>query len=282
MTCSDDNHPNRTKPNEPNKTPGDARKHRSFGKQMFRTSSEQKPNLVRRSFGSPFRGNHANRPTEPETGRGPGRQEKKISIKSIDRGTAEGAGKTLTSHATPGYRSGFATGMFANDPERSENMSDFFFDVERVCYHEAGHAVLGYALGDGLTQIELSEVVALTDSGKLISVGGLCASRRYVDLKIYSRIRRRILDDRVVGSAVEIAAGPAAERKFNILNNQRQRLLGGSAGDHTGTSWIHLDPYFDIPGEARHRRSRRWRSISFGMGGSNSRRRAFRALVAGE
>ncbi len=129
-------------------------------------------------------------------------------------------------------------------------MSDFFFDVERVCYHEAGHAVLGYALGDGLTRIELSEVITLTDSGKLISVGGLCASRRYVDLKIYSRIRRRILDDRVVGSAVGIAAGPAAERKFNILNNQPQRLLGGSAGDHTGTSWIHLDPYFDIQEEA--------------------------------
>jgi hypothetical protein len=174
-----------------------------------------------------------------------------MSIKPTDRGTAEGAGETLTSHATPGFRCDYATGMLANEPRRTPNMFNFCVE-ERVCYHEAGHAVLSYDLGDGLTLIELSEIITATDSGKLLSVGGLYARRRNVDREIDSGIRRRILDDRVIAYAVGIAAGPAAERKFNIMANEPQHMLGGSAGDHTGISLIRkslcydLDPRFDI------------------------------------
>jgi hypothetical protein len=58
----------------------------------------------------------------------------------------------LTSHTTPGFRCEYLQGMFANEPP---NMADYLSTVERVCYHEAGHAVLGYVLGDGLILIEL-------------------------------------------------------------------------------------------------------------------------------
>jgi hypothetical protein len=159
----------------------------------------------------------------------------------------------LTSHTTPGFRCDYRTGMFANDAKRPSSMYELFVEVDRVCYHEAGHAVLTYALGEGLTLIELHETITATDSG---SVGGLCAGRRNVHLGIKSRIRRRVLDDRVIAYAVGFAAGPASERKYNITVHQPQNMFGRSEGDHRGMSVIrnnlcdHLDPYFDIEEEA--------------------------------
>jgi hypothetical protein len=152
---------------------------------------------------------------------------------------------------TSGFRCDYKTGMFSNEP-RLEHIFAIAHELERAAYHEAGHAVLGYALGDGLTGIGLYADVIEVDGERRMGVGGICRECRNIKNVSNSRIRRRRLDDRVIAYAISIAAGPAAERKFNILTQEPRRTIFGSEGDHDKLGRIrggivpYVAPLFDL------------------------------------
>jgi hypothetical protein len=163
----------------------------------------------------------------------------------------------LTTPTPPGFRCGYHDGMFSRGPRDETGPQRYFIEYDALKYHEAGHAVLGYALGFGLTELVLHEdVVSIDDETNSYAIHGLCNGRVEARDEINQLVRRGILNERVVNHALWSAAGPAAERKYNILQKIPPHQLRASEGDHQAISVIRnglcyrLDPYFDIEEEA--------------------------------
>jgi hypothetical protein len=158
--------------------------------------------------------------------------------------------------ATLGFRCDYHEGMFANEPLRGDWL-DCVFQYEATRFHEAGHAVVGYALGEGIGRIETCKRVVRGEDGALrFWFDGTCYERAGSSREINILIRRRILNERVVSFAVSTAAGPAAERKYNLLRETPLNCLGGAVSDHHALSVLRkelcyrIEPYFDIQEEA--------------------------------
>jgi hypothetical protein len=126
--------------------------------------------------------------------------------------------------------------MFALDPiVRSEDNDVFAHDEQReiVAYHEAGHAVAQYALGAGLSRISLrTKIKNDSERGLVIGYSGIC----YSSVKFIKR-NQRLLDQRQFDEllfiyGVATAAGPAAERKYCLMNGVPLQTLKGIEGDY--------------------------------------------------
>ena len=130
-------------------------------------------------------------------------------------------------------------GMFANEP-RVEHTSEFFGNLadhigqrEATQHHEAGHAVLMYALGLGCAGVSLTlETKHLPDGSRTTAYSG-CANRRKTWVSHVGRlINRGSLTAEVIAEGVAFAAGAAAERKYRLSANVSLSMLGATESDH--------------------------------------------------
>ena len=124
----------------------------------------------------------------------------------------------------------YDTGMFTLEPHDESEAAQFMkFETHksRAAYHEAGHAVLRYALGLGLTRIFSRTTIAEDENGDL----GIVYHGMVTSPKLEIETQRRLHPD-VLAVGVSTAAGPAAELKWCVLRGHPVRTLNGSDDDH--------------------------------------------------
>jgi len=104
-------------------------------------------------------------------------------------------------------------------------------EIRAACYHEAGHAVIQYALGCGLPRIGMQTRIVSLDNGRMgIAYGGA--------VYVTDTWNRQVNQARSQGRfcwhlhtlGIKTLAGPAAERKFCIANKIPVRTL--ETGEH--------------------------------------------------
>jgi hypothetical protein len=119
----------------------------------------------------------------------------------------------------------YEQGMFATQPAGKR---DGLFFHQALAFHEAGHAVCGYALGFGCSRIVMSE--NCDEAGAHAS----CAyfSARRAQRRVYSALRAGRYSTLLARHAVVCAAGPAAERRFYMERDLPIRTLSGAIDDH--------------------------------------------------
>jgi hypothetical protein len=124
----------------------------------------------------------------------------------------------------------YHSGMFAFAPNGELQTTDAFdhFEERRVvAYHEAGHAVLLFALDAGLSRIALRTLILKAGDGPKIAHSGICFPRRHFNAQVLRLVDRRRFHDSLIIHGVTLAAGPAAERKFCLSSDARlEHMLG--------------------------------------------------------
>jgi hypothetical protein len=129
----------------------------------------------------------------------------------------------------------YQRGMFAFAPNNGLQTTDGFdhFEERRVvAYHEAGHAVLQFALGAGLSRLALRTSIVEAGDRPAIAYSGICFPRRQFNAQVLRFLRRKEPHDTLVVHGVTLAAGAAAEQKFCLSSDARMRTYAGSAQDH--------------------------------------------------
>jgi hypothetical protein len=125
----------------------------------------------------------------------------------------------------------YDTGMFSLEPEDETEIAQFFkheTEKQRIAYHEAGHAVLNYALGLGLSRITLRTTIREDDDHELIvAYHGITISPK-LDVHMHGR---RLGSD-LIAYGISTAAGAAAERKWCVIRETPLTIRNGSDGDH--------------------------------------------------
>src|SRR5215208_760606 len=123
--------------------------------------------------------------------------------------------------------------VFSAEDRGAPSRLDLFCEYSAACYHEAGHAVVGYMLGRGLARVEVQILSKLTDDGQPgVAVGGCsfaskrARAARKRDARKYGYCRA------VLTASVEICAGPVAEYRFCTELGMPRRLLLSADGDH--------------------------------------------------
>jgi hypothetical protein len=128
----------------------------------------------------------------------------------------------------------YRAGVFAKE-EFDPNIPHFWRHIaqrEATAYHEAGHAVMHYALGLGCSGIELRVFVKKIEGELLGAYGGIARMNKESVRKITSKLRACEYGATLFAHGVAAASGPAAELKFCKLAGYPVRTLFGSAGDH--------------------------------------------------
>ena len=132
----------------------------------------------------------------------------------------------------------YHVGMFANEPLKDSPLAysplACFFEAQATSFHEAGHAVMAYALGLGCTRIELNATI----KGDRVGYHGAAHSNRAA----VQRCNRRLVEGRycpeLLAEGIFTAAGPAAERKHCLEAGWPIRALHFATGDHESISNI--------------------------------------------
>jgi hypothetical protein len=130
-------------------------------------------------------------------------------------------------------------GMFSLEPIGPPSIIDSYFEFQSACFHEAGHAVIGYLLGQGCSSITVSVHYIHDETGKISGVGygGIVMSKtahRQVTLDIRNgRFTRTLMH-----CGISFAAGPAAERRFRLTSEMPLRLAFATLGDHRNIDLI--------------------------------------------
>lgn len=119
--------------------------------------------------------------------------------------------------------------MFAHTGEPLSDAEQLFFS-ERIAFHEAGHAVVGYALGFGCSRIEMRETYKVAE--KLIYPGGAYLMTRVSAERLSAKFRRGVYHPLLAKSAIMSAAGVASELRYCREVQVPARTLGASNGDH--------------------------------------------------
>jgi len=124
-------------------------------------------------------------------------------------------------------------GMFASESSSklNANIPQDRVAREAVAFHESGHAVLQYALGLGCSGITLIVTKVRRDWKELTYCSGMSASDEAVDQRLRAEIEHGRFNDGVIAHGVATAAGPAAERKYYLLNGLPFRMLGATRSD---------------------------------------------------
>jgi hypothetical protein len=130
-------------------------------------------------------------------------------------------------------------GMFAYEPRVDHargfvgNAVDQNMEMGATQYHEAGHAVLMYALGLGCTGVHLMEKTLRLPDGSLgVTYSGCVNGWKTRVSRVHRLINRGSLTAEVIADGVASAAGPAAERKYRLLAGVSLSMLGATEGDH--------------------------------------------------
>ena len=112
----------------------------------------------------------------------------------------------------------YTTGMFGHEP-RVESPLAHFLELQVVAHHEAGHAVVGYALGLGCTNVSLMSTVR----GDGIAYHGEAHQRRDAVQRVNLRMK---------------AGLPRASCAGDIQRRGRRSALMGTGKDHESISNI--------------------------------------------
>ncbi len=123
----------------------------------------------------------------------------------------------------------YADGVFAAEP--SGQLTTLTMEGI-VAVHEAGHAVVGFALGlpcDRITLVKTTRRGA--DGGIEAMLSGLMQRGAEYRQRFNRSLRRGILDDGLYAHGVSSAAGPAAERKYRILAGLPLDMREATGGD---------------------------------------------------
>ncbi len=120
-------------------------------------------------------------------------------------------------------------GMFSNEDRMDDKRLEYWSDQRATAYHEAGHAVASYAQGLGCGRIELSTI---RPAPGMIAHKGEFFSPVYHHRRVNRQTKRGEFDSSVLAAGVVFAAGPAAERKFCMIEDLPVRALGHSQRDH--------------------------------------------------
>jgi len=129
----------------------------------------------------------------------------------------------------------YDTGMFALEPHDepvAHDMLAHLIEQQKAAYHEAAHAALSHALGHGLSSISLMTTIIEQDGRKTIGYHGKTGAKwgtGRVTISYHSP--RQFLPVALV-SGIVTAAGPAAERKYCLLNHLPVRVQLAAEGDH--------------------------------------------------
>jgi hypothetical protein len=120
--------------------------------------------------------------------------------------------------------------MFAHDPA-TEGFATEWVEMESACHHEAGHAIVAYALGIGIEHATVFRRITWRDGNQYFGYGGRVDFKRgrYADPNNILRHKYRQAHFR---EGVLTAAGPAAERRRLLEGQSPQRSLFSSCGDH--------------------------------------------------
>jgi hypothetical protein len=119
----------------------------------------------------------------------------------------------------------YEQGMFATEPAGARDELHFH---QALAFHEAGHAVCGYALGFGCSRIVMSETC--DDAGAHAACAYFSAHR--AQARLYAARRNGRYTAILARHAIVCAAGPAAERRFYIERGLPIRTLSGAIDDH--------------------------------------------------
>ena len=133
--------------------------------------------------------------------------------------------------ARPPLFCSYLDGMFAHEP-LGEGIGAWWSETMATRYHEAGHAVVGYALGMGCTSIEIKESYDIYDGKLGVAVGGRVQGAPSIGKRLKKQIEKGAWCRATLIHGVNTCAGPAAERKYRILNDQPMDMLGAIEGDH--------------------------------------------------
>jgi hypothetical protein len=116
----------------------------------------------------------------------------------------------------------YRTGMLSLEPhhEVTDNLSEYVGQVQSVTHHEAGRAVVGYALGCGLARIVMCRQITGDENKDLIT--GF--SGKLYPTVIWDRRAHRALNSgrfnwNLLAYGIKAAAGPAAECKYCIADD---------------------------------------------------------------
>ena len=129
--------------------------------------------------------------------------------------------------------------MFSLEPVRSSSILDSFFEFQSACFHEAGHAVLGYLLGQGCSSITVSVHYTIDQTGRPIGVAyGGVVMMKTAHRQVTLDIQRGAFTRTLLHCGISFAAGPAAERRFRLISEMPLRLAFATLGDHRNIDLI--------------------------------------------
>jgi hypothetical protein len=124
----------------------------------------------------------------------------------------------------------YFTGMFSHERIAMDRLAADMIQMDSLEIHEAGHAVVQYALGFSCAGIAITEKRFIVEGARKASIA--CFSRKDRDRRVPRRIFKGILAEDTIAFGVTCVAGPAAERKFRLSQGLPMDMLGGTEGDH--------------------------------------------------
>jgi hypothetical protein len=136
--------------------------------------------------------------------------------------------------------------FFSREEMDASNPFALAAEAEAAAYHEAGHAVIGYLLGFGISQVSVVVTCCPVDGDP--SKLGYAFSGRYEGAKRAAaqasrEIKRRGYGQAALNYGILTCAGPAAELRYRRETGLPLHLLGATDGDHELVDKVakHLD-----------------------------------------
>jgi len=126
-------------------------------------------------------------------------------------------------------------GMFSVQKRALPSLFDVYSEFQTACFHEAGHAVVGYLLGQGCSSLSVRVEYSIDSEGRPhgLAYGGMARMSRAAMRWVNQDLRVGQLTSALVNYGVSVAAGPAAERKFRIEAGLPLCALYTAQGDRT-------------------------------------------------
>jgi hypothetical protein len=112
---------------------------------------------------------------------------------------------------------------------------DGAFEFEATCFHEAGHAVVGYMVGFGLSSVSVTvECGPLAEGSEQLGYRfpGVYMNAKRQTARAAKEIRERGYCWAALANGVMSCAGPAAELRYLTHQGMPRRLLWATIWDH--------------------------------------------------
>jgi hypothetical protein len=128
----------------------------------------------------------------------------------------------------------YSTGMLADQPldETQGAWVMHLSEMDAAAYHEAGHAVVYYALGLGVEKIGMrTRIICDHENNKSTVYGGKCYATKTWNERLNRALRAGRYSWEIVAMGIGLAAGTAAERKCSLFNQHALRSLHAAEDD---------------------------------------------------